>query len=358
MKELIAKLSTVVDFSVLGNPLGRWALAVLAGAAVWLLLQKLKNKAAQILVTKAASSKNPLLKVVSEVVRRTNRWCLFFLSLWGGANLLSLPENVDAWIEKLAMLALFLQAALWLSEIIEFVVEEKARKAREVDIAHVTGIAALRVIAKFCLWTVVLLLVLSNFGIDISSLVAGLGIGGVAVALAVQNILGDLLCSVSILLDEPFKVGDFIVVDDKMGVVEQIGIKSTRIKSLSGEQLVFSNSDLISSRIRNYKRMLERRALFTIGVTYQTPLEALEGIPSMIKEIIENQEKTRFDRAHFRGFGAFSLDFEIVYYVLSAEYNVYMDIQQTINLEICRRFSAQGIEFAYPTQTLYLEKSN
>jgi small-conductance mechanosensitive channel len=186
--------------------------------------------------------------------------------------------------------------------------------------------------------------------------VTSLGIGGIAVALAVQNILGDLFSSLSITLDKPFSIGDFIVVGDYEGTVEDIGLKSTRIKSLSGEEVVFSNSDLLNSRIRNYKKMEERRISFDIGVVYGTPGKKLEKIPAIIEEIIKPQPNVRFERAHFRSLGDYSLDFGVVYHVLVPEYAVYLDIQQGINLELYARFEDEGIEFAYPTTTVVMDK--
>jgi small-conductance mechanosensitive channel len=183
-------------------------------------------------------------------------------------------------------------------------------------------------------------------------------VGGIAVALAVQNVLGDLFASFSIVLDKPFVIGDFIIVGDHLGTVEHVGLKTTRIRSLSGEQLVFSNTDLLGSRIRNFKRMYERRVVFSLGVVYQTPARLLEKIPPMLRQIVESREQVRFDRAHFRDFGPHSLNFEIVYWVLSPDYALYMDIQQEINLEIYRRFEQEGIDFAYPTQTLYLRQED
>jgi small-conductance mechanosensitive channel len=212
-------------------------------------------------------------------------------------------------------------------------------------------------VGRVVLWAVVMLLVLDNLGIDITALVAGLGIGGIAVALAVQNILGDLFASLSIVLDKPFVVGDFLVVDDCLGSVEYVGLKTTRLRSLSGEQLVISNADLLKSRLRNYGRMYERRVLFALGVTYQTPREKLEKIPGIIKEAVDGQEKVRFDRAHFKAYGDFALNFETVYYVLDPDYARYMDIQQAVNLKIHEAFESEAIEFAYPTQTLFLERA-
>jgi small-conductance mechanosensitive channel len=211
-------------------------------------------------------------------------------------------------------------------------------------------------LGRLATWVVVLLLGLDNLGIDVTALVAGLGVTGIAVALAVQNILGDLFASLSIVLDKPFVIGDFLAVGDMMGSVEYVGLKTTRLRSLSGEQLVFSNSDLLGSRIRNFGRMAERRALFTIGVTYQTPREKLERIPQMIREAVEAQPQTRFDRSHFARYGDSAITFETVYYVTVPEYPVYMDIQQAINLRIHEAFEREGIEFAYPTQTVFLTK--
>src|SRR5690606_7585627 len=162
--------------------------------------------------------------------------------------------------------------------------------------------------------------------------------------------------SLSIVLDKPFVIGDFIVVDGLAGTVERIGLKTTRVRALSGEQLVFSNADLLGSRIHNYKRMQERRVVFSFGVTYDTPPEKVAAIPNMVREVIEARENTRFDRAHFQKFGDSDLTFEVVYYMLVADYNLYMDTQQAINLELLRRFAADGIEFAFPTRTLYVNQ--
>jgi small-conductance mechanosensitive channel len=199
----------------------------------------------------------------------------------------------------------------------------------------------------------VLLLTLDNLGVDITALVAGLGIGGIAVALALQNVLGDLLASLSIALDQPFVIGDFLIVGEHLGTVEYIGIKSTRLRSLTGEQIVMSNADLLSSRLRNYGRMYERRVVFTLGVTYETPRDKLREIAPLLRGIVEAQEGVRFDRAHFAKYGPYSLDFEVVYHVLSADFGRYMDAQQAINFRIHEAFEALGVQFAYPTQTLW-----
>ena len=220
------------------------------------------------------------------------------------------------------------------------------------------SIKGLSTLIKIIVWTVGIVFLLDNLGFKISTVVAGLGIGGIAVALAAQTILGDLFNYFVIFFDKPFEVGDFIIIDNYLGTIEHIGIKTTRIRSLSGEQLIFSNTDLTNSRIRNYKRMQRRRVVFKLGVIYQTTLEQLKEIPGIIRNVIESIPDTVFDRAHFFSYGDFSLDFEVVYYVLSNDYNKYMDIQQEINFKIKEEFEKRGIEFAYPTQTLYIEKAS
>lgn len=215
-------------------------------------------------------------------------------------------------------------------------------------------VAGLRWMALLISYSLVLLIALQNLGVNVTSLIAGLGIGGIAVALAVQNILSDLFASLTIALDKPFVVGDFIIVGSEMGTVEYVGLKTTRVRSLSGEQLIFGNADLLSSRIRNYKRMAERRVVFSFGVVYSTTPEKLEQINAIVRAAIQSHPHLRFDRCHFHRFGASSLDFEVVYYINSPDYNAHMDAQQAVHLAIARAFRSEGVEFAFPTQTLLL----
>ena len=216
----------------------------------------------------------------------------------------------------------------------------------------------IRLLLNFVIWAMALVFLLDNLGVKISAVVAGLGIGGVAVALAAQAILGDLFSYFVIFFDKPFQIGDFIIVGDKMGEVEMIGIKTTRLRAIGGEQLVFSNKDLTDSRVHNYKKMQRRRVVFKLGVIYQTPAEKLKAIPQIVKSIIEKQNGTTFDRGHFASYGDFSLNFEFVYYVTGADYAKYMDIQQAINLAIFEIFEREQIEFAYPSQTLFVSKAD
>jgi small-conductance mechanosensitive channel len=252
---------------------------------------------------------------------------------------------------------IILQATLSGAAFVSFAIGRYGARRFADDAASLTMLSALAFLAKIGVWALGLILILDNVGIEVTALVAGLGLGGAAIALASQNILSDLFASLSIVMDRPFVLGDVISVDAFVGKVEHIGLKTTRLRSLSGEQLIMSNNDLLQSRIRNLKRMTERRVVLAIGVTYETPAAQVAAIPGMLREVIEQQEQVRFDRAHFQKYGDFALIYEAVYYVTSPDYNLFMDVQQAINLRLMERFAAEEIEFAYPTQTLFLKRS-
>jgi small-conductance mechanosensitive channel len=271
---------------------------------------------------------------------------------------LTLPELVRTVSLHVLLITLIIQAGLWASCVLRHWLQRSLNERRSDDPGSVAALNVTSWVVHLVLWSVVLLLILDNLGINITAAVAGLGIGGIAVALALQNILGDLFASLSIVIDKPFVVGDFLAIDEYLGSVENVGLKTTRLRSLSGEQLVMSNADLLQARLRNFGRMNERRVVFSIGVTYQTPREHLKRIPELIRAAVEAQDETRFDRSHFKGFGDFALDFETVYFVLGRDFNLHMDIQQAINLALHKAFENVGIEFAYPTQTLYLYRAS
>ena len=339
---------------IYSNPVWTWLLAAAVIIVVAMILILLRRFVHRRLVEFAKRTVTEVDDLIADLIGRTRFWFLATVSLYAGSLALTLPAVADRVISTIAVLVLLVQVGIWGTALVTFWITRSVKRKLEVDAATATSMAALGFIIKLALWGVILLLALDNMGVDITALIAGLGVGGIAVALALQSILGDLFASLSIVIDKPFVIGDFVIVDDLLGTVERIGLKTTRVRSLSGEQLVFSNSDLLNSRIRNYKRMFERRIVFSLGVTYQTQHEKLAAIPATIREIIEAQEDTRFDRAHFKAYGDFALTFEIVYYVLVPDYNVYMDIQQAINLAIYERFEKEGIDFAYPTQTLYV----
>lgn len=255
-----------------------------------------------------------------------------------------------------ALKAIYLLITVWIiikfaRSVIEFIINKYAQETGKED--TIRKFRPLIAIISFTFYIIGILFILDNLGFQISTVIAGLGIGGIAIALAAQAILGDLFSYFVIYFDKPFELGDFIRVDDKAGVIEKIGIKSTKIRSLSGELLVMSNSNLTNSRVHNFKQMFRRRVVFTFGVVYQTKPEQLEEIPKIIKQIIDEYPNATFDRSHFFRYGDFSLDFETVFFVETNEYVKYMDIQQDINLKIYREFEKRDIQFAYPTRTVY-----
>jgi len=344
-----------LSYEFLGNNLTYWIIGIVVAISLLIILRILKGLLVHHFNILARKTDTDIDDLIVDLLNKTNFLLLFILSLYVGSYFLVLPENIDKIKTGMAFVVILFQIAIWGSVIINYLVKKTfvTKDTFQTTLTQ-TQTRAIGFFGKFVLWSALFIIALQNLGINVTSLIAGVGIGGIAIALAVQNILGDLFASVSIMLDKPFVVGDFIIVDEHRGNVENIGLKTTRVRSLSGEQLVFSNNDLLSSRIKNYKQMQERRILFTIGVTYDTPSEKLESIPIIIKEIIDKLEKTRFDRAHFKEFGDFSLNYEIVYYMLVPDYIYYVDAQQAINLELYRRFEKDGIEFAYPTQTILL----
>ncbi|MGQ9576274.1 MAG: mechanosensitive ion channel family protein [Thermoguttaceae bacterium] len=354
------KLDSIVDLlrytDAYGNTLSRWLIAVAVAAGVAAALRLANDLLGRRAGAVARKHPTPLLAALTDLLQRTKTWFLLILAAYGGSAVLALPDGAVGILRAVVVIALLVQAGLWGNALVGFLLADYARRRLETDPSTATTLAALGTLGRLAIWSILLLLVLANLGVDVTAMVAGLGIGGVALALAAQNILGDLFASASIVLDKPFVLGDFIVVGDEMGTVEHIGLKTTRLRSLSGEQLVLANNDLLKSRIRNYKRMTERRVAFTLGVTYQTPADKLASIPGMLQEAVQAQPQTRFDRAHFKQYGDSALVFETVYYVLSPDYKVYMDIQQAVNLAIFRRFAHEQIQFAYPTWTVYLQR--
>lgn len=293
--------------------------------------------------------------VLADVLTQTKLPFMLWLSFVAGLTQIELPASIAALPLKAMMVILILQAGIWGTRAVKSWMTIRIEASHKAgDSAALTNFGVIAFIARLLIWVVVVLSLLDNLGVDITTLVASLGIGGVAVALALQNVLGDLFASLSIAIDKPFLVGDFIIVDNLMGTVRHVGLKTTRVQSVSGEELIFANNDLLKSRIRNMKRMDERRATFGFGVAYTTPPAQLEALAQEIRRIIEAQPETRFDRAHFKGFSASSLDFDVVFFMTQPDFNAYMDTQQRINLALLEYCNAQGISFAFPTQTVHV----
>lgn len=338
----------------LGNSLFVWLRAAAVGLTVLFAARATLAIVSRHLRRLSEQTTNRLDNHVVEVLVATRWTTLAALGLLAATRALDLPKGVGRRVDQVVMVLWLLQVGIWAATAFEAWLTARRETA---DPAARTAIGALRFVARTGIWATVLLLALDNLGVDITALVTGLGIGGIAVGLAVQNILGDLFASLSIVLDRPFEIGDFIVIDDLSGEVEHIGVKSTRIRSLTGEQIIFGNSDLLASRIRNYKRMQERRQAFRIGVEYDTAPEALRAIPGWIEEIVAAQPLARFDRAHFAEFGASSLDFEVVYYCKDPAFKALMDTQQAINYALLEKFRLEGVGFAFPTRTLHIAPS-
>ncbi len=346
---------TFLEKIFLGNSVQTWLIAFCVLIAAFLVLIIARKIILKHLTTLAKRSTTQIDDILLAVLSKTNYFFLLIVSVYISLLLLVLPPDILKIWNRIFFIVVVIQVSIWVGRGLNFVISLNVKKRMADDAAVATTISVLGFISKFLLWSITLLLILDNLGFNITSLVAGLGIGGVAVALAVQNVLGDLFASLSIVIDKPFVVGDFIVVDQLKGTVEHVGLKTTRLRSLGGEQLIFSNNDLLKSRIQNFKRMTERRVVFNFGVTYQTPSSKLLLINDIVREIIEKQEHIRFDRVHFKELGDSALNYEVVYIVKDQDYNLYMNIQQAINLELFRRFQEEKIEFAYPTQTLFVQ---
>ncbi len=338
---------------ILGNTEEQWLIAMVVLLLLTGGLLLIRN-----ILVRHASGADParpgrLAGIFTEIIGRTKPYTMFLATLYPASLPLSLPTQVDNAIASVAFIAVVLQIGLWGSYLITSSIRTYVgRRAREP--AAESGVTVMILIGKTLLWGFVLLVILENLGVNVTTLIASLGVAGIAIGLATQNILGDLFAALSILLDRPFEVGHFIIVGDHLGTVEKIGLKTTRIRSLSGELLIFGNNDLLQSRVRNFNNFQQRRVVFKFGVLYDTPAEKLKIIPSLVRRIIEAEQNARFDRAHFSAFGDFSLIFEIVYYVLGPDYNLYMDIQEKINLGIFEAFENQEIGFAFPTRTIHI----
>lgn len=337
------------------NTVKQWAIAVAVAAAVWVALVVVKYLVIHRLQKFAEKTANSIDDLVVDVLSGTRFFSYLALSAYSASHFVHLEDKVENIFVVAVIVLLVIQFGLWSQRAVHSGVNAWKLSKGESSGAR-TMSSAITFIANLAIWTFVFVVVLQQVGIEVGAVVTGLGIGGIAAALAVQNVLGDLFASLALYFDTPFDIGDFVVTQGNNGNVEKIGLRSTRIRALSGEQLIFPNAVLANNLIQNYKRMDERRILFSLGLVYGTPYEKLKKVPLMIQRIIEQAGQTRFDRCHFASYGDSALVFETVYYVLSPDYAVYMDKQQEINFAVYQRFEEEGLEFAFPTQTLHLVK--
>jgi small-conductance mechanosensitive channel len=342
-----------LDTYVLNDSIETWlkalGLAVLAAALLRAIVPAIIRRATRLATATSTHVDDALLAAAAS----TKTFFYVVAGIYAGHALLTLPAAVDSVLRRVLATAVLVQIGIWVASAFRTYLS-RARDTRYAGDREVaTSFNLVSVVGVAVVWFFTFVFVLQAWGVNVTALLTGLGIGGIAVALAVNSILADLFASLSIIFDKPFLVGDFLIVGDHMGTVEVIGLRSTQIRSLSGEQIVFSNNDLLKSRIRNYGRMEERRAVFTFGVTYETDPDLVERIPGWVREIVEEQPATRFDRCHFKSLGEWALEFETVYYMTVPAYNDFMDVQERVNLSLMRRLAAEGVEFAYPTQLEY-----
>jgi small-conductance mechanosensitive channel len=345
------------SWPLFNNSMTAWLIAggiSLAVLATLLVLRPIVRRYSERL---AGTQRTEILEIPMQVLSRTTLPFLVIVAMFIGMQALELGPKLTSVTRSILTIALFWQTGVWAAAAVHAWVHRRRVRSAAEDRAALGSLGIISFIASVLIWSLVLLATLDNLGVNITALVAGLGIGGVAVALALQNVLGDLFASLSIALDRPFVIGDFLQVDTFLGSVENIGIKTTRLRSLDGEQIIISNSNLLTSRVRNFGRMRERRVAFATNVAYETPVELIERIPVLIRQIVEAEKDTRFDRSHFQRHGATSLEFETVYYVTTADFNRYMDIQQSINLKIHRKFIELAIPFSSPTLQVLLKRA-
>src|SRR5579863_71578 len=343
--------------SLFGNSAAAWlqaaavtALVLLAALLLKRLLRRRFGPPAAIAATTAPAGQ----ELVHELMRST-RWALLVLpAVFLGALALALSPRAYAILRSFAILAVLLQVALWATVGVDTWVNRERRRRLVNDAGSATLIGALDFILRLLLWVLIALLALENLGVNVTALLAGLGVGGIAVALALQNLLGDILASLSIAADKPFVLGDTIQVDTLVGTVEDVGWRTTRLHSLSGEQLIFANSDLQKSRLRNLSRLVDRRVVLAVGVAYGTTADQLEKIPHLVRAAVEAQAAARFDRAHFKGFSPASLDLEAVFFLSDPDANLFMDVQQAILLALMRALEREGIRLAQPDNTVWI----
>ena len=350
-----AFITWVQETAFLGIPLWSLLLALAASVATYGVIQVVLGLLTRRANTWAAQSSNSTAQALADVVAGTSRFLVLMVALLVGASLLDLPGRWESRLSQLWFVAVALQMGLWGMRAIGLGVRRYIDRHSSAGMTQVSASATLLSWGlRTLLWSVVMLAILSNVGVNITAFVASLGVGGIAVALAMQNILGDLFASLAIAVDKPFEVGDFIAVGDITGTVQVIGLKTTRIRSLQGEQVVMSNTDLLKHTISNYRMMETRRIVFGFGVTFDATPEQAEAVPQVVRKIIEGLPQLKFDRAHFKAYGASALEYEVVYIVQDPAYGVYMDMQQAINLAMMREFKTLGVEFAFPTRTVHI----
>jgi small-conductance mechanosensitive channel len=353
------KWQDVLHFEFLGNSVAEWGLGLVTFLVTLTVLPVVKRFVAARRRSWTAQDRQQVhtaIELTALLAARTGRWFLWAVALYLASRYLTFTPRLERVITVMIVTLFWLQVGIWAMATLRFLIDRRRALSAEVDAVLTGSMDVILFSAGLIIWAMVMLLALDNLGVEIKPLLAGLGIGGIAIALAVQTVLGDLLASVSIALDKPFGVGDALAIGDYQGTVEHIGVKSTRLRSLSGEQIIIANADIIKARVRNFGRMGDRRSVFQFGVAYDTPVDVLAAIPAEVRKIVEAQPDTRFDRCHFLVYGDTALQFELVYFVTKSDFLVYVDIQQAINLALLTRLREMKVQLAAPTRAMvYVE---
>ncbi|HZJ41662.1 MAG TPA: mechanosensitive ion channel domain-containing protein [Patescibacteria group bacterium] len=348
-------LVNILNFKFYGNTGEEYLVALVIAIASFGVLRIIGKIVTTRLKRLSDKTKTDIDDMLVEVVSKIKLIFYIIISLYIGLSFLALTNWLDMGVKLIFLLVIVFESIQALQRIIIFIVFRALKKGDDESQARST-VKILNIFVQIILWSLGALLILSNMGINVTSLIAGIGIGGIAIALALQSILSDVFASFSILIDKPFQVGDFIIVGSDMGVVQKIGIQTTRLKTLDGQMLIISNQELMSVRVENFYKVQKRRALFNLGVVYETSREQLEAIPKIIQDIVLQTKKTELDRCHFKSYGDFSLNFEVSIYINESDYNAYLDVLQVINLSIFSEFKEKGISFAYPTHLEYQKR--
>ena len=348
------EIQQILEYQVLGNDATVWATAGVIFLVVLLALIVIRSVLIARIVKLSKKTKTKVDDVITDFLHSIKIHVYILIAFFVALQGVSLPESAELVIDIAILIVIVSQVIRFIEEVVCMVLQERLKKEKTDAVLP----SVFRLGIRIVLWSIGFLMILSNAGVDITSLVAGLGIGGLAISLALQNILSDLFASFSIAVDKPFEIGDFIIVGEQKGTVRHIGMKTTRIEALEGEEIVISNAELTSARVQNYKKMQKRRIVFNFGCTYDAKPSQMKQIARAVKKLINDHDKAEADRVHFKAFGDSDLQFEAVYYMTTSDYNDYMNTQQDINIEIMEYFEKKGLEMAYPTQTLYLRRDD
>jgi small-conductance mechanosensitive channel len=355
MGDFLSNKIAAAERLLLSNSLTDWLIAGIVAIAVWSCLWILRQLIASRYKKYSAAQHRLPIRLIAYLAGNTKQFFFLAIALYAAQANLALPDKIPLIVSKIVLILILLQVGLWAGRSVRFYLEMKELE-RGSDQVFAGSLDIINFVARMLIWSLLILVALDNLGVNITALLAGLGVGGVAVALALQNVLGDLFASLSIALDKPFVVGDNLVVDTFTGKVEHIGIKTTRLRSETGEQIILSNADILKSRVRNFGRAQEQRALASIRVPYDTQPDKLHAIPKLLESIVRDQPNARFDRCHLKTLGDSALHFELSYFVQQPSLNPLLDLQQAVNFRIIDEFRRLGVEFDYPTQRLIFTK--